>query len=169
MSATRTSHHLAPASLAPADREEVFSDAVCAAVRGLQRLLKHDDPHVALKAAGMILDLEKTRLRHGRPICGTDLSAATVPPAPVPEPIEPNDCGVNWANPLEVYIEQVRQALQAEADEAGTGAVVTRDVAEALVRRIIPAEELGGLNAHSTGPPARGTKFPASVSCVDSS
>jgi hypothetical protein len=170
MSATRTPHHLTPVSLAPNDREGVLSDAVFAAIRALQRLLISDDPHLTLKAAEMILDLEKTRLRHGRPVSGTDLSAAPIPPAPTPEPVELPDGGVNWANPLEVYIEQVRQLLQAEADEAGTGAVVTRDAAEAFVRRIIHAEELASLEAHATGPPAaRGMKSPASVSCVDSS
>ena len=66
----------------PEAREQVLADAVFAAILTLQRLLAHTDPQVAFKATAMILDFEKTRLRHGRPVVGT----APPPPSPQPDP-----------------------------------------------------------------------------------
>lgn len=59
-------------------RYEFVSDAVLRAVAAVTRLLGDDDPAVVLKAAKMILDVEKTRMRHGRDVHG----------APSPESVE---------------------------------------------------------------------------------
>ncbi len=73
---------LPPLPATPEARQALLSDAVFAAVLALQAQLTHHDPAVVQKAAGMILDFEKTRLRHGRPVAGT------APPSPL-EPLPP--------------------------------------------------------------------------------
>ena len=46
----------------PAARQAILGDAVLRTIIALQGLLASDDPVVVLKAAGMILDLEKTSI-----------------------------------------------------------------------------------------------------------
>jgi len=75
MPVNRIARHLEP-SLSPpppADprgRHDFLSDAILRAVAAVTKLLDHDDPAVVLKAAKMILDVEKTRMRHGRRLLG---------------------------------------------------------------------------------------------------
>jgi len=69
----RIARHLDAPPAPPADtrgRYEFVSDAVLRAVAAVTRLLDDDDPAVVLKAAKMILDVEKTRMRHGREVHG---------------------------------------------------------------------------------------------------
>ncbi|MEO2091582.1 MAG: hypothetical protein ABGY75_19170, partial [Gemmataceae bacterium] len=61
-----------PPPATPEDREAVLTDAVFAAIAALQGLLTHSDPKVVMKAAEMILNLETTRQRHGRPVIGME-------------------------------------------------------------------------------------------------
>jgi hypothetical protein len=133
MTATQPHNRVSPYLDAPPARQEVLGDAVIAAVVALQGLLRHDDPAVVLKSAAMILDLERTRLRHDRPISGTE-------PTTRPEPVvavEPPARGVNLADPMIRYIEQVRKFLQDEADAEGTGEVVPWEKAEWIANRML--------------------------------
>lgn len=72
---------LPPLPADPAARSALLSDAVFAAVLALQGQLTHHDPEVVQKAAEMILDFEKTRLRHGRAVAGT-IPPSTLEPLP---------------------------------------------------------------------------------------
>lgn len=51
-------------------RYQFVSDAVLKAIAATTKLLDNDDPAVVLKAAKMILDLDKTRMRHGEQVHG---------------------------------------------------------------------------------------------------
>ena len=148
-------------------RSALLADAVFAAVAALQRLLTHADPNVVMRAAEMILDFEKTRLRHGRPVAGT---VPTSPLAPLPtlDPLpatSPADAAAEGPPSLEqavhagrilfdaldsndtlddpqpeldpARVEQVRRRLQKIADGRGDGEVVTREKAEAVYRYIV--------------------------------
>jgi hypothetical protein len=55
----------------PADRSRVWSDALFAAVAALQDQLSHPNAEIVREAATLLIDLEKTRLRHDRPLSGT--------------------------------------------------------------------------------------------------
>ena len=57
---------------APAHLSEVWAGAVFAAVAALQKQLTDDDPEVVREVACELLDLEKTRLRHGRELAGIE-------------------------------------------------------------------------------------------------
>jgi hypothetical protein len=91
----RLRQHFAPDEPTPEptaeERQRFVAEAVARAMSAAVRLLDHDDPKVVLKAAAMLLDLEKTRLRHGRAVLEPTLP--TPPPAPVaeaePEPEPP--------------------------------------------------------------------------------
>jgi len=69
-----TRNRLDPHPVPPPDdvtgRHDFLSDAILRAVAATARLLGDDDPAVVLKAAKMLLDLEKTRMRHGRRVLG---------------------------------------------------------------------------------------------------
>ena len=54
----------------PQVRRDHLSDAVMKAVAAAARLLDDDDSAVVLKAVKEILDLEKTRMRHGQNVLG---------------------------------------------------------------------------------------------------
>ena len=54
----------------PQARRDHLSDAVMKAVAAAARLLGDDDSAVVLKAVKEILDLEKTRMRHGQTVLG---------------------------------------------------------------------------------------------------
>ena len=117
----------------PATREAVIGDAVIAAVIRLRQLLASDEPVVALKAAGMILDLEKTTIRHGRAITGTDTQTPSAPPEPTGfTPEELNE--MDEEERFEFYVELAQRQLQSGEDARGAGVVVTRAMAERLVR-----------------------------------
>ncbi len=71
----RIAGHFAP-DLPPvpeerAERESLYQRAVLGAVAFLAGRLRHPDAAVAERAALVLIDLEKTRLRHGRKIAGT--------------------------------------------------------------------------------------------------
>src|SRR5215218_3675727 len=76
-------------------RQELWTTAVFQAVALLQAKLASRDPDVAMEAARLLLDLEKTRMRHARDLTGTpEKKPAAAPPlsfgAPLP-PLEPLD------------------------------------------------------------------------------
>ena len=99
MLVNRIAKHLDTPPAPPADtrgRYEFVSDAVLRAVAAVTRLLDDDDPAVVLKAAKMILDVEKTRMRHGREVHG----------APDPYREETREMlGPIWNNPNPVELE----------------------------------------------------------------
>lgn len=138
----------------PAARQAVLGDAVIATIFTLQKLLGNEDPMVALKAAGMILDLEKTRMRHGR-----DVSGMVNPTPPEPEPAtNPESSDVDGADKASIEDEFVERntddywrELQSIADEKGTGEVVCREKAARMVRSAY--RQAQGLLA--TPPPVR--------------
>ena len=61
----------------PKTREQIYQDAVLQSVIAMQKLLTHDNIDQRIKAAELILALEKTRMRHGSDVTGTQ-------PAPPP-------------------------------------------------------------------------------------
>ena len=99
MLVNRITKHLDTPPAPPADtrgRYEFVSDAVLRAVAAVTRLLDDDDPAIVLKAAKMILDVEKTRMRHGREVHG----------APDPYREETRQMlGPIWNNPNPVKVE----------------------------------------------------------------
>ena len=126
----------------PAGRAELFSQAVFAAVAALQKQLTDDDPAVVRAAAESILDLEKTRLRHGREVAGMECGPHT-PCAVLPEPHTacadhtPDESAAEQARrSRREFIEELRRALQTREDELGSGVVVTPEQAEAFYRQV---------------------------------
>jgi hypothetical protein len=155
MTATQPHNRVSPYLNDPPARQEVLGDAVIAAVVALQGLLRHDDPAVVLKSAAMILDLERTRLRHDRPISGTEPTTRPAPPVEPETTIEPHG-GVNLADPMIQYIEQVRKFLQNEVDAEGTGEVVPWEKAEWIANRMLqkqPAPPVPTADARPRCPP----------------
>ncbi len=84
--ANRIAQHFAPPlPQTPEERQAVWADTLAAAMLFYQRQLASPLAHEAAEAARAIFDLEKTRLRHGRPLAGAD-----PPPEPdVLPPLEP--------------------------------------------------------------------------------
>lgn len=144
----------------PMDRAAVWPDAVIAAVLTLKSLLASDDPAVALKAAEMILNLEKASIRHDRPITG--MSLPTVDQQPVtPQSVESPSTEVADLDELqamgeeerfEYYIEFARRDMQAGEDAKRSGVVVTRAMAEKAVRTVLAEAQ----NPMANAPPNRG-------------
>ena len=55
------------------ERGQLWSDAVFQALLALQKQLTHRDAAVVAAAANSILELERTRIRHGRSVAGSEL------------------------------------------------------------------------------------------------
>ena len=146
-----------------AGRAEFFSNAVFAAVAALQKQLTDDDPAVVREVAEAILDLEKTRLRHGREVAGVECGPHTAcaadsanrgcPPAggpgtPAadaagsPDPHTPCADHTPDESPAEraarehrEYLADLRRRMQELEDMKGSGKTVTPADAEAFFRR----------------------------------
>ncbi len=92
----RLSGHFAPAPLpvpeTPYGKQAAWGDALFAAAMFFQARLAHPDPAVAERAALVLFDLEKTRLRHGRDLAGATVpkpkKAERLPPLPDLPPLE---------------------------------------------------------------------------------
>jgi hypothetical protein len=120
-----------------------MADAVMASVLALQGLLTNTNPNVVVKAAGMILDLDKTQMRHGRPVCGTD-HPTPLELEPLPELAPPTGFGIPTSQrqdreteddePCEEVVEQFRVELQAAQDRGGGLKILTPDKAGQLAR-----------------------------------
>ncbi len=135
---------LPPLPASAEGRSALLSDAVFAAVLALQGQLTHHDPKVVQTAAGMILDFEKTRLRHGRRVAGTERPPVLepLPPLdPLPVPAARGEARpVNRADPFEVYVERVREVLQSWEDEDGFDITITRAEAREYATDMIGRE-----------------------------
>jgi hypothetical protein len=173
----------------PADaatRKTALADAVFAALRALQAQLTHHDPQVVLNAATMILDLEKTRLRHARSVVGTtEPLESSSPPS-----TDWDQCHIDqeedkeearmeeedlwggerndpWdrSNPLEQHVETLRQYFQMAEDLHHTGRVVHRDKLRKLVRAKLEEErqrrEQAPTAAATTPPASHGVGIPS--------
>jgi hypothetical protein len=126
--------------------ETIRSSAIVAAIQAVQQLLNHDDPGVVLKAAGMIIDLEKTRLRHGRKACEVPqmpaASGADTPEFhPVTEVAEAVEEAQEEPDSHFLFVQEFQAELQTEADRAGAGVVISwadaeRQAEELLVQSI---------------------------------
>jgi len=79
----RVRPHFIPDEPTAEERQRFVTDAVTRAMSAVVGLLDHADPKVVLKAAGMLLDLEKTRIRHGRAV----LEPTPAPPVVEPQPV----------------------------------------------------------------------------------
>src|SRR3954468_22081550 len=55
----------------PKEREQIYQDAVLQTVLAMQKLLTHENVDQRIRAAELILALEKTRMRHGNDVAGT--------------------------------------------------------------------------------------------------
>ena len=85
----------------PADLSRVWSGAVFAAIAALQAQLSDENPAVVREVANSILDLEKTRLRHGREVAGVE----SVPLAPRVANSDPLAERVEHQDPLAPRVE----------------------------------------------------------------
>ena len=73
----------------PAGRKQYWEDTVAEAVAELRRRLASGCDEKSFQALQMILDLEKTRLRHKAPVAGTEVSGGGyTSPLPPMEPFE---------------------------------------------------------------------------------
>ncbi len=66
----------------PAGRKQYWEDTVAEAVAELRRRLASTRDEKSFQALQMILDLEKTRLRHSAPVAGTEVSGGYSSPLP---------------------------------------------------------------------------------------
>ena len=146
----------------PAARSAALADAVFAAVLALQAQLAHPDAAVVRAAAGMILDFEKTRLRHDRPVTGTHEPYPMLEPLGELEPLPdqqvfaatersgtpypaPGGRGEDWDDdpddadneiePSEEAVERMRARLQQRADARGSGEQVSWERARRAARQ----------------------------------
>ena len=69
----RIEAELPPLPKSSRERGELWSDAVLHAVLTLKRHLTHQDAAIAMGAANSILELERTRIRHGRNVAGSEI------------------------------------------------------------------------------------------------
>ena len=69
----RVEAELPPLPKSSRERGELWSDAVLHAVLTLKRQLTHQDAAIAMGAANSILELERTRIRHGRNVAGSEI------------------------------------------------------------------------------------------------
>jgi hypothetical protein len=60
-----------PLPATPRECLQIWTDGIFDALATLRKHLQNDDPAVAVAAASAILDLEKTRMRHGLQVSGT--------------------------------------------------------------------------------------------------
>jgi len=72
-----------------AGRKQYWEDTVAEAVAELRRRLASTRDEKSFQALQMILDLEKTRLRHKAPVAGTQVSDGYSSPLPPMEPCVP--------------------------------------------------------------------------------
>ena len=136
----------------PAARTAALADAVFASIIALQAQLAHPDAAVVREAAGLILDFEKTRLRHDRPVTGTqqepffdssDTSGASnLAPDGSGEKLDDTDDPGDEAVPDEEAVSRVREYLQQLADERGTGEQVSLDRAYRVAKRSLDRARL---------------------------
>lgn len=78
----------------PTERKAAYEEAILAAVLYYARRLGDRDAAAAERAAGALLALESTRIRHGRKVAGTfddDFDAPLKPLAPIPTDAHPDD------------------------------------------------------------------------------
>ena len=90
-----------------------------------------------MHAACTILDLEKTCLRHNRMVTGK--TPGTSPTAaPEPAEISPEELiEMGEEGRFDFYVDVARRQMQAEEDARGAGVVVTRAMAEQVVRGVL--------------------------------
>lgn len=69
----RAEVELPPLPKSSRERGELWSDAVLHAVLTLRKHLTHQDVAIAMSAANSILELERTRIRHGRNVAGSEI------------------------------------------------------------------------------------------------
>ena len=131
----------------PAARTAALADAVFASLIALQAQLAHPDAAVVREAAGLILDFEKTRLRHDRPVSGTQEPYPPFAPtcgsdAPNPAPTGRDEDEDDETEPDEDDVQRVREHLQQLADEQGTGESVSWDRAYRVAKRSLDRARL---------------------------
>ncbi len=126
----RIAPHLNPIQLpvpsTPEGKREDWSDTVFEAMRFLRTRLGHRDPDVAERAALAIVDLEKTRLRHGRDLAGTGQNTAPIPPVAQDEPATEDD-----EDDLETEVET--DAIEPRDDEELVDEFVDHDLFQPLL------------------------------------
>ena len=152
-----------PLPATPEARQTALADAVFAAMLALQAQLTHRDPEVVRKAAGMILDFEKTRLRHARPVAGTHQPSPVLEPLPPldPLPAQPlfaaNDPSREAMDefddePFEETVERIRSEMRIIQEEYGPFHILSLDRAEEYARHERARRRV---QSTSHGPPPR--------------
>jgi len=148
----------------PIDCTAAWSEVVFSAIFTLKSLLSSQNEATALEASRLILELEKTRIRHKLPIAGTGMPSdclarsapATDPPCnPTPLDVVDPDAliAMSEEDRFEYYVEIARREMQAGEDARGSGVVVSRAVAENVVRGAV-AESL---QLYANPPPVSGS------------
>ena len=153
-----------------AARQAAYAEAVLAAVLTLQTQLRHPDAKIARDAAIAIVDLEKTRLRHGEPVAGTHAPAAVLEPLGNLEPLgRPHAStarstrgeekrSVNLADPWSRFVDQVWDEMQAKSDADGGDEIIS--LAQAEERARVALAELREPAADGGCHPAAGIPHP---------
>ena len=166
-----------PVPATPLARQAAYAEAVMAAVLTLQTQLRHPDAKVAHAAAVAIVDLEKTRLRHGEPVAGTHQPSEVLEPLGELAPLGRPQCRPvaapagrdeekQPANPVdswERFVDQVWDEMQEDADEAGGGDVVSLVQAEERARTLhaqVKERAAGEPEVRSPHPPRNGGSSP---------
>jgi hypothetical protein len=155
---------LPPLPATPEARQTALADAVFAAVLALQTQLTHHDPAIVQKAASVILDFEKTRLRHARPVAGTHQPSPVLEQLPELEPLPelpplPGSAAFAASEPADEFddepfeetVERIRAEMQAVQGKHGGLQILTPDTAEQVARHIRGRQP----QSTSHGPPPR--------------
>lgn len=132
----RIASHLPEAITVPQsveERQELWADALLAAVRFYRMQLSHHDPATAERAARAILELEKTRLRHGRDLAGTTPERTDVELDP-PEP------------------ETLARSVELDRMRECDGILHEVDAGRSVYDRVMPAHEHESAEAFTRSP-----------------
>ena len=105
----------------PAGRKQYWEDTVAEAVAELRRRLASGRDEKSFQALQMILDLEKTRIRHKAPVAGTGVSGYSSPLPPMEECIP----GGRYEGPkkVEAKTEDLTPPVLASRDRQGVASV----------------------------------------------
>lgn len=171
----------APLPATPEERQQLWADTLAAALLALQTRLAHRDPAVVERAVFAILDLEKTRLRHGRGLAGThvpnpalarlDALAGNLLESDHAEPDAPaaNDWDKDWPDAGLDDTDRLHNECEAILDDARGGRGVLPDATpeeqEAVVERFLYSDEYRAVVAvfEEIVRDCRGKELPAQV------
>jgi len=135
----------APIPKSPRARGQLWSDAIFEAVMALKNQLNSLSESVVATAATALLDLERTRMRHGQDLCGSDTSAdeeefrGALDDEDDPEFEEVRQ---EQEAATDEHAEEVRKFYKAERGHTMTPAEADSRVRDCLQRWMLPARTI---------------------------